>query len=84
MAHPKYPYRRKSTQEPCRRVRVETTLTEKEETEYRKYAEYEGMSLTAWLHACLWSGIDVRIMGLLDEMEREEEHKRLNEPTVEE
>jgi hypothetical protein len=84
MAKPRYPYRRKESQEPCRIVRVQTTLTEKEETEYRKYADYEGMSITAWLHACLWSGIDVRIAGLLDEMEREEELKKLDEPTVEE
>ena len=72
MAKERYPCRRRNTNEPCRIVRVKTSLTEAEEREYTGYAKQEEMTLAAWLSACLAQGIEVRIMGLLHDEEIEE------------
>jgi hypothetical protein len=77
MVNPKYPHRRQSSGEPCRIVRIETSLTEKEEERYQGYADYEGLSLNDWLRSCLNHGIDSRIEGLLQDQELKEGIERM-------
>lgn len=66
MARKQYPHRRRNNNEPCRAVRVWTTLTEKEEQQYTEYARRDGETLGQWLSGCLVQGIEERILGILE------------------